>query len=73
MNEKREWATLVLHKVKGGRAVVLNESQRGLFHRGQRYFNHRLKVFPEGLTLNVVVRLSKTGRKMVQEIHVKPI
>jgi hypothetical protein len=63
------WATLVVHKGQGGRALILNKSERGLFSRWERYYNHKLKEYPAGSILNVVVRLSETGRRMVQAIH----
>lgn len=65
------WATLVVVKRKGGRGIIKNHSQRDLFRFGQGYYNHRLKGYPEGTRLNVVVRLSKAGRRMVQEIVFK--
>jgi hypothetical protein len=71
MNEKREWATLVVEKWQGGRAIVVNSSERGLFERGDWYFNHKLYEFGRGDRLNVVVRLSPKGRRMVQKITVK--
>lgn len=64
------WATMVVFKCAGGRAVILNESKRGLFNQGGIYYNHRLKDFPRGCYINVTVRLSKTGRRMVQELRV---
>lgn len=65
---KGEWATIQIKKLKGGRSRIVNSSQRGLFHFGQPYYNHRLKGYNYGEHLNVVVRLSATGRRMVQEI-----
>jgi hypothetical protein len=69
--QSREWATLVVAKGQGGRAKIINSSQRGLFREGDSYFNHRLHAYPKGSRLNVVVRLSATGRRMVQDIRVK--
>ncbi len=69
----REWATLVVFKYKGGRAVIVNGSERGLFSSGDRYYNHQLRGYPDGAKLNVVVRLSDTGRRMVQRIDQKEI
>jgi hypothetical protein len=66
-----QWATLVVVKGRGGRGRIVNSSQRGLFEAGERYFNHRLKAYQEGSRVNVVVRLSRTGRRMVQEIKVR--
>jgi hypothetical protein len=67
---KGAYATLVVQKRKGGYATILNSSQRGLFHSGQCYFNHQLKTAAGvGEVINVVVRLSVTGRRMVQEIY----
>lgn len=67
------WATLVVVKGKGGRGVVQNASGRGLFRQGEKYYNHRLKAVPEGARVNVVVRLSACGRRMVQELTVKGV
>jgi len=66
----RSWATLVVTKGVGGRSRILNTSNRGIFNQGATYYNHSLKGFPTGARMNVVVRLSKTGRKMVQELYV---
>ncbi len=66
----RTWATLVIEKQQGGRAVIINESKRGLFYWGEKYFNHRLVEYERGSRLNVVVRLSATGRRMIQAIKV---
>lgn len=66
---KFQWATLVVAKGVGGRSRILNSSKRGLFAQGATYFNHGLKGFERGATLNVVVRLSAKGRRMVQEIY----
>lgn len=68
---KHEWATLVIRKRAGGRAEILNSSQRGLFQAGQTYYNHNLKEYPSGAILNVVVRLSAKGRRMIQDLYVK--
>lgn len=65
---KGEWATIQIRKLVGGRSQIVNSSQRGLFEVGQGYYNHRLKGYDYGDRLNVVVRLSATGRRMVQEI-----
>lgn len=70
--EKREWATLQVGKLNhGGYALILNGSQRGLFQSGDKYYNHQLKQYGEGEILNVVIRLSPTGRRMIQSIKVK--
>lgn len=72
MSEKQQWATIVVGKTNnGGYSLILNDSQRELFHSGERYYNHQLKQYPEGEILNVVIRLSKTGRRMIQKITVK--
>lgn len=72
MNTKQEWATIVVGKLNnGGYSLILNDSQRGLFQAGQRYYNHQLKQFGEGEIVNVVIRLSPTGRRMIQKITVK--
>lgn len=63
--------TMVVQKGQGGRATILNSSQRGLFSQGDRYYNHRLKDLPKGVVVNVVVRLSAKGRRMVQELRMK--
>lgn len=65
---EQTWATIVVEKWQGGRSFIVNESGRGLFERGATYYNHQLKQYPKGTRLNVVVRLSKTGRRMVQKI-----
>ena len=66
---KPQWGTLVVQKTVGGRAVIQNSSQRGLWSQGEKYYNHNLKNFPPGSLLGVVVRLSPKGRRMVQQIH----
>lgn len=71
MSEKRVWATLVVEKWQGGRAIVVNGSERGLFGKGEWYFNHKLYEYEKGDRLNVVVRLSPKGRRMVQKITLK--
>lgn len=71
MEQKKEWLTMVVHKYRGGRAIVTNNSQRGLFVMGDVYYNHRLRSYPDNSILNVVIRLSEQGRRMVQEILYK--
>jgi hypothetical protein len=70
---EHQWATIVVMKHKGGRSFILNESKRGLFITGAVYYNHRLKAYEPGTFLNVVIRTSATGRRMVQEIVVKNV
>jgi hypothetical protein len=65
------YATLVICKRKGGRSTVLNTSKRGYFESGDMYYNHRLKDYPEGAEMNVVVEHSKTGRRMVRELYIR--
>lgn len=65
------WAVIVIQKGQGGRSTIINSSQRGLFEQGATYYNHKLKWFPSGQRLNVTIRLSPKGRRMVQEIRVK--
>lgn len=72
-NVKFQWATLVVTKGVGGRSRILNSSNRGLFAQGATYYNHGLKGFEQGSRLNVVVRLSAKGRRMVQEIYVTEV
>lgn len=69
----RTWATIRVMKLKGGRSVVLHDSQRGLFQAGDMYYNHNLKHYPYHTVLDVVVRYSPKGRRMVQAIHQKEI
>lgn len=71
MNTPTGFATLVIRKRKGGRSTVLNTSKRGYFSEGQTYYNHKLKDYPEGATLNVVVEHSPRGRRMVRELYIK--
>ncbi len=66
-----EWATMVVARVSGGRCMLVNSSERGLFRFGEQYFNHQLKHYPKGTVLNVVVRLSPKGRRMIQKVSVK--
>lgn len=68
MNNQQQWATIQVIKMKGGRSLIVNTSQRGLFYLGERYYNHRLKMYPDYSKLNITIRLSKCGRRMVQEI-----
>lgn len=71
MNEQREYATIQVVKRKGGRSRITNHSHRGIFFYGATYYNHQLKGYPENAALNVTIRLSPTGRRMVQEIREK--
>jgi hypothetical protein len=69
--KQETWATLVVDKRVGGRSVIVNSSQRGLFNSGSPYYNHQLKQFPPGSRLNVVIRLSVSGRRMIQGFKLK--
>lgn len=71
MKTSEVWGTIVIRKGRGGRATILNSSSRGLFRQSEKYFNHQLKDFESGEVINVTFRLSKTGRRMVQELRVK--
>lgn len=63
------YATLVVRKTDNGyNGVVMNDSDRGLFKRGDNIFNRKLHPFPAGSKLNVVVKFSKVGRRMVQKV-----
>lgn len=65
------WATMTVLKLVGGRSVILNESQRGLWGFDDGYYNHRLKGYPVFSVLNVTFRLSAKGRRMVKQIKEK--
>jgi hypothetical protein len=65
------WATLVVYKKRGGRGLIVNSSQRGLFNFGDRYYNHQLKFIPDGSIVNVVVKLSPKGRRMIKELRIR--
>jgi hypothetical protein len=69
--QNRVWYTMVVRKGTGGRSIILNQSKRGLFTEGERYYNHQLKLLPKGSVVNVTIRLSPTGRRMVQELRIK--
>lgn len=73
MKDNQIWATLVVRTRNAGRSVILNSSQRGIFKEGAIYFNHQLKAFKEGMKVNVTIRLSKTGRRMVQGFLIKDV
>ena len=68
---EHQWATIVVLKGKGGRGWIVNASKRELWLTSEVYYNHRLKAYEVGSILNVVIRTSATGRRMVQKITVR--
>ena len=68
---EHQWATIVVLKGKGGRGWIVNESKRELWLTDTVYYNHRLKAYQPGDILNVVIRTSAKGRRMVQKITVR--
>jgi hypothetical protein len=68
---KKEFAVLTVLKVdRAYRSTILNDSERGLWKKGEKFFSRQLKSYAPGTVLNVTIRLSETGRKMVQKVEI---
>lgn len=63
------YATGMVRKIDNGyRGLFENESERGLFHKGDAIFNRQFHPFPKGSLLRVRIYFSPKGRKMVKEV-----
>jgi MoxR-like ATPase len=67
----KEYAVLKVHKIDNGfRGIILNKSDRGLWEYGGEFFNRKLHPYTAGTELNVTVRISPSGRRMVQKVEI---
>ena len=65
-----QWGVAKILKTDNGyNGVIQNDSERGLWVKGEGIFNRQFHPFPKGTLMNVTIRISAGGRKMVQKVE----
>lgn len=65
-----EVGTAVVLITKEGTGRIQNKSTRNLWQVGSDLTSDKLKGYPVGSTVNVVIHLSKTNRRMIQSTYI---